>query len=50
MIKKLMVLTYPFRREKILIEPTAVEDITKEYPALNQVSEVSHSSVDSDFI
>jgi hypothetical protein len=50
MIKKLMVLTYPFRREKILIEPTAVEDITKEYPALNLVSEVSHSSVDSDFI
>ncbi len=50
MIKKLMVFTYPFRREKILVELTVVENITKEYSALNLISEVSYSSVDSDFI
>jgi hypothetical protein len=50
MIKKLMVLTYPFRRENILVELTVVENITKEYSALNLISEVSYSSVDSDFI
>ena len=40
MIKQLMTVTYPFRREHILKEPAAVHDILKGYPALNLVSEV----------
>lgn len=41
MIRELMDLTFPFRRERILIDPRPVEDVTKEYPALTLVSEVS---------
>ena len=41
LIKNLMELTYSHRRQSILLQPTAIDDLNKEYPALGLVSEVS---------
>ena len=46
-IKKLMELTFPFRRERILMEPAAAKSILKEYPAFNLLSEVSYDCLQS---
>jgi hypothetical protein len=41
LIKNLMELTYSHRRQSILLQPTAIDDLIKEYPALGLASEVS---------
>lgn len=40
-IKELMDLTYPYRRQAILQQPTEIDSVIREYPALGLVSEVS---------
>lgn len=34
LIKNLIELTYSHRRQSILLQPTAIDDVIKEYPAL----------------
>lgn len=41
LIKKLIELTCVHRRQSILQQPTAIDDLLKEYPALSLTSEVS---------
>ena len=41
LIKNLMELTYPQRRQSILLQPMAMKELMKEYPALFLTSEVS---------
>ena len=41
LIKELMELTYPYRRQKLLLEPKILDDILIEYPALQLITEVS---------
>ena len=40
MIKELMELTHPYRRQKFLLEPKKLDDILIEYPALQLITEV----------
>ena len=42
MIKDLIELTFPFRRESILLEPAAIDAVIQQYPALSLISEVSY--------
>ena len=41
LIKNLMEQTYSHRRQSILQQPTAIDDLIKEYPAFGLASEVS---------
>ena len=41
LIKELMELTYPYRRQKLLLEAKSLDDILIEYPALQLITEVS---------
>lgn len=41
LIKNLIDQTYSHRRQSILLQPTAIDDLIKEYPALGLASEVS---------
>ena len=40
-IKDLMELTYPYRRKSILLQPSEIDVVLHEYPALTLTSEVS---------
>ncbi|XP_028418061.1 uncharacterized protein LOC114542873 [Dendronephthya gigantea] len=40
LIKELMELTYPYRRNKVVSSPTTLKDLLAEYPALRLVSEL----------
>jgi hypothetical protein len=41
LIKNLMELTYSHRLQSLLLQPTAIDDLIKEYPAFGLASEVS---------
>lgn len=43
LIKNLMEITYPYRRQNLLENPIRVDDILQEYPALQLVSEVCNT-------
>lgn len=42
MIRELMDTTYATRRKSVLLEPKAIDEVLKEYPALRLMSEVSY--------
>ena len=41
LIKELMELTYPYRRQKFFLEPKSLDNILIEYPTLRLITEVS---------